>query len=241
MFNHKLAICAVFIVAFLAGACSFLLLQQSPIKPYQDVRLSSGRFWVMDSNFTPQQFGYLVGSVKHSEWLYWHPNGLLASRELYDHDRLLEGLYFDDSGRKISHITKGDGVSVRFTEFGISSISAYRSAMLSGPSVSYSEDGTIRSVEYFEDNILRGHHVYLGSDNSVEEIIYYRAGLPPIEMRFSENGDVVHSTDGIPPILDGARITGLHWSNGVRHVEYWCEQVDGIWLLKWRFIEDGTE
>lgn len=246
MLDRNKIIFAILLLAVIIAGGSHFLIEGDRIVPFREVRLPSGRFWVVDKNLTPRQFGYLKGSVAHSEWLYWHQNGLLSAREFYNHDILEEGIYFDERGQEVARVSQGSGISVNFTVFGVSNIRSYRDGRLNGPSVAYLTGSTVATrVKEFAEGRPHGHEVTVWKGDIIKGIRYHVEGVLHSVANFNEAGQQIQVPqqvpplypEGVPPLLEGARVTSLAWSNGVKEATYWAEQVDGVWVLQYEINE----
>lgn len=57
-------------------------------------------------NGSPSEAGYLKDKKLHGAWQFFHPNGQLAAKELYDTGRLVSAQYFDTTGLPQKKATK---------------------------------------------------------------------------------------------------------------------------------------
>jgi antitoxin component YwqK of YwqJK toxin-antitoxin module len=62
--------------------------------------------WYRNGN--PSSAGVMADFKQHGKWQYFHENGKLSALELYDHGKLLQRQYFDETGQPMPDTTNHD-------------------------------------------------------------------------------------------------------------------------------------
>lgn len=125
-----------------------------------------------------QQMEYVQGKKEGEAIRFWQgpslcrPEGALegetviASKEYYRDDLLLEGSYWDRTGQKISEIVGGEGIRAIFSRDGVAELQRYHQGVLSGEITRFNSLGQ-----------LSGKHGILHGLKQGEEIEFYPSSL----------------------------------------------------------------
>lgn len=101
-----------------------------------------------------------VKDLKEGESLGFWPSSQSAWKEVWNKNRLLDGVYFDKSAKEICHVHNGTGQRVLFSEQGISEIQEYKQGEPEGEVILYDDESRIIRRLRVKNNQKHGEEVY---------------------------------------------------------------------------------
>ena len=60
------------------------------------------------ANGNPSSAGIMIGDTQQGPWTYFHQNGNLSAKEVYDHSKLISREYYDEDGKQMDDTSNHD-------------------------------------------------------------------------------------------------------------------------------------
>ncbi len=190
-------------------------MSQEQIEQIQKRAFTKGSTLQFHLNGVPALFTSRARYKRHGLEKAWYDNGRVKYEEHYNHEELLDGIYFDQTGTKLGEVKKGTGIKIIFgrpheMEGHMLGSAEYKDGKKHGVEMVYRNyEKKIKSRErQYKEGILHGKTTGWNSNGQKNYVEHYKDGVKHGKsINWDQNGNLRYNLE----YEDGKTIASTHY------------------------------